>query len=121
MSHSELVALAQILDDWIAPALSVPAIYLFGSRVRGDHRPDSDVDVRLFLNEWKALDAPSLRWWEEQNKTDFDVVKARLPGPLAIHREQSDEADPDIRKGIATPVLVVGRVVCVWTPPRART
>jgi hypothetical protein len=46
-------------------------------------------------------------------------VKSRLPGQLAIHREQSDEADAAIRRGIVSPVLVVGRVVCVWTPRKA--
>lgn len=32
------------------------AVYLFGSRARGDHRPDSDADVAVFLRE--ALDDP---------------------------------------------------------------
>ncbi|HYD68441.1 nucleotidyltransferase domain-containing protein [Azospirillum sp.] len=27
------------------------AVYLFGSRARGDHRPDSDTDVAVFLEE----------------------------------------------------------------------
>lgn len=27
------------------------AVYLFGSRARGDHRPDSDLDVAVFLDE----------------------------------------------------------------------
>jgi uncharacterized protein len=26
------------------------AVYLFGSRARGDHRPDSDLDVAIFLD-----------------------------------------------------------------------
>jgi Polymerase beta, Nucleotidyltransferase len=115
--NAELSDLAEILADWIEPAPGVPAIYLFGSRVRGDHRPDSDVDVRLFINEWKSVCYVTVQWWNEQNETDFAAVKARLPGPLAIHREQSDDADAAIRKGKASPVLVVGRVVCVWTPP----
>jgi predicted nucleotidyltransferase len=114
----QLEHLAKVLDDWLAPAPKIPSVYLFGSRVRGDHRPDSDVDVRLFLDEWSALDAASVKWWEQENASDFRALKARLPGPLAIHREQSDQADAAIRKGIADPVLVVGRVVCVWTPPR---
>jgi predicted nucleotidyltransferase len=39
--------LAEILAEWINPAPGIPAVYLFGSGVRGDHRPNSDVDVRL--------------------------------------------------------------------------
>src|SRR5439155_4441739 len=46
----ELEALAETLAEWISPAPGIPAVYLFGSRVRGDHRPDSDVDVRLHLH-----------------------------------------------------------------------
>ncbi|MDZ7842946.1 MAG: nucleotidyltransferase domain-containing protein [Gammaproteobacteria bacterium] len=29
---------------------SVKAVYLFGSRARGDHRPDSDADVAVFID-----------------------------------------------------------------------
>jgi predicted nucleotidyltransferase len=51
----ELQALAEILAEWINPAPGIPAVYLFGSRVRGDHRPNSDVDVRLYLDEGATL------------------------------------------------------------------
>lgn len=27
------------------------SLYLFGSRARGDHRPDSDIDIAVFLDE----------------------------------------------------------------------
>ena len=57
---SELRALAEVLADWIEPVLGVPALYLFGSRVRGDHRPDSDVDIRLFINQWKVIDPATM-------------------------------------------------------------
>jgi hypothetical protein len=78
--NTELSDLAEILADWIEPAPGVPAVYLFGSRVRGDHRPDSDVDVRLFLNEWRNLTTVDMEWWGEQNETDFAVLKSLLPG-----------------------------------------
>lgn len=120
MQNPELIALAKTFDDWIAPAPGIPAVYLFGSCVRGDHRPDSDVDVRLFFDQWRAVDETTTRWWLEQNESDFAALKALLPGPLSIHREQSDQVDASIRQGMAIPVLVVGRVLCVWTPPRVR-
>jgi len=115
--RDELRALAEILADWMEPAPGIPAVYLFGSRVRGDHRPDSDVDVRLFLDEWNVCHR-TREWWEAQNESGFAALKSRLPGPLAIHREQWDAADDDIRKGSENPVLVVRRVVCVWTAPK---
>jgi hypothetical protein len=41
---------------WLRSAvIDVPeTTTLFGSRVRGNHGTDSDVDVRLFLHEWKV-------------------------------------------------------------------
>jgi predicted nucleotidyltransferase len=75
----------EILAEWIEPAPRIPAIYLFGSRVRADHKPNSDIDVCLYLNEWNACDA-TIQWWAEQNASDFQAVKARLPRPLAAKR-----------------------------------
>jgi hypothetical protein len=118
--NAELLALAEVLANWIEPSPAVPAVHLFGSCVRGDHRPDSDVDVRLFLNQWKDVCRATMTWWGDQNETDFAELKSRLPGPLAIHREEWDDADVAIRKGKASPVLVFGQVVCAWTPPKAR-
>jgi hypothetical protein len=115
---TELRALAEVLAKWIEPAPTVPAVYLFGSRVRGDHRPDGDVDVRLFLNEWKDPCPATMTWRGKQNDSNFAELKSRLPGSLSIHREQWDAADEDIRQGRKDPVLTVGRVVCVWTPPQ---
>jgi predicted nucleotidyltransferase len=115
--NADLPKLASILADWADGGHGVTAVYLFGSRVRGDHRPDSDVDIRLYLEEWLS-DEATLRWWMEQNETDFAALKARLPGPLAIHREPSDDADAAIRAGMKNPVLTVRKVVCVCTPPK---
>lgn len=116
--NPDLAALACVLADWIEPAPNIPAVYLFGSRVRGDHRPDSDVDVRLFLNEWDKVDARDMTWWQEQNKTDFAALKRRLPGRLSLHIERSDHADAAILAGRKNPVMVCRRVVCVFTPPK---
>jgi predicted nucleotidyltransferase len=113
----ELRALAKILAEWIEPAPGIPAVYLFGSRVRGDHCPDSDVDVRLYLQEWNVCEN-TRQWREKQNATDFANLKALLPGPLALHREMQDAADESIRAGVKDPVLKVGRVICVCTRRR---
>jgi Polymerase beta, Nucleotidyltransferase len=112
----ELLDLVDILAGWIKPAPNIPAVYLFGSRVRGDHRPDSDVDIRLFTNEWSGLDQRDMEWWQDQNKTEFAALKAKLPGPLSVHREQSDDADLAIWAGRKAPLLTDRRVVCVITP-----
>jgi predicted nucleotidyltransferase len=63
--NSELPVLAEVIAEWLDSAWGVPIAYLFGSRVRGDHRPDSDVDLRLYINKWK-LDDATVRWWIHQ-------------------------------------------------------
>jgi predicted nucleotidyltransferase len=111
----ELQNLAETLAQWIDPVPGISTIYLFGSRVRGDHRFDSDVDVRLFVEKMKPDEATS-RWWEEQNETFFAEINGRLPGPLGLHRDTPDAADTNILSG--RQVLVVRKVICVWTPPK---
>src|ERR1700732_3137081 len=107
----ELRALAEILADW-ADQGPFSVLYLFGSRVRGDYCPNSDVDIRLFLDDvCKDANEATLRWWQDQNETDFADLKRRLPGPLAIDRETEDAADKDIRKGAMSPILAVRKVV----------
>src|SRR5262249_16933676 len=41
----ELEALAEILAEWADPPPGILNVILFGSRVRGDHKPDSDVQL----------------------------------------------------------------------------
>jgi predicted nucleotidyltransferase len=115
--NPELDALAEILARWVD---EVPGatVYLFGSRVRGDHRPESDVDVRIPLNEWDPVTNETMSWWERQNKTNFADLQARLPGPLKVHREVDDAADAEIRRAAQNPVLVRRKVICLWTPPK---
>jgi Nucleotidyltransferase domain len=109
----DLVKLAQVLADWVAEAPGVPRIYLFGSRVRGDHRPDSDVDVRICHSEW-AGDELTSQWWDAQNAEEFRTINGRLPGKLHIQASEN-VADPAIRRGAASPVYVDRKVTCVWT------
>ena len=116
----ELTALAKTLAKWLEPAGGFTA-YLFGSRVRGNHRTDSDIDVRIFLENCKP-DEAGTAWWTEQNQTDFAAVKAQLKAQLAgqlhIHRETTDAADRHILAGARNPVMTIGRLVVVLTPPK---
>jgi predicted nucleotidyltransferase len=106
---NKLKELARLLADWAAPARGI-TVYLFGSRVRGDHRPDSDVDVCF---QWEGR--PDVHWWQTNNEQDFAAIKPKLPGPLAIHPEQ----DPWWAPAVAAEVVYQDRNVrCVWLPPK---
>jgi predicted nucleotidyltransferase len=107
----ELKQLAMILADWaaLAPAAT---IYLYGSRVRGDHRPDSDVDIYI---SWGKPDDPDLEWWTKNNEQDFADINAKLPGRLQI-LEDNDPLNFKIRA--AAVVYEDRQVKCVHLPPK---
>ena len=115
MTPSEhLIDLARILGDWIAPAPSF-TIYLFGSRVRGDHRPDSDVDVVMSFGSNPGTQ--DVAWWTEVNDDLFQSIDAKLPGKLHI----LERDDPIADQVVYAPVVYRDRqVVCVWRKPKPR-
>ena len=74
----EVRDLAKIVADWSAPAPDF-TFYLFGSRVRGDHRPDSDVDLHYKLPPNPTHEATI--WWTAQNSANWTALRKALPGP----------------------------------------
>jgi predicted nucleotidyltransferase len=105
----QLKSLANILADWTAPAETV-IIYLYGSRVRGDHALDSDVDI---WPDWTGS-ATEVNWWMENNANDFANINAKLPGKLHV-LPPNDPVKDKVRFG---PVVYTDRNVrCVLLPP----
>jgi predicted nucleotidyltransferase len=108
----ELKALAAILAEWGKGRTFT--IFLFGSRVRGDHRPNSDVDIHIAWSK-SAIDKASMEWWGEVNDDEFRSINAQLPGPLQILEEQ-DPLHYEIEAG---DVIYNDRnVKCVLRPPK---
>ena len=108
----ELNVLTKTLAGW-AGRYTTLTFYVFGSRVRGDHRPNSDVDI-LFM--W--TDQPSdvdTDWWEEQNDEKFASVNLILPGKLQLQC-RDDPMEAVIIEAAQRPVLRIGNIVCVWLP-----
>jgi Polymerase beta, Nucleotidyltransferase len=58
----ELRHLAETVAQWADKTPGLRVVHLFGSRVRGDHRPDSDVDLCIFPTEL-ADDNGTASWW----------------------------------------------------------
>jgi predicted nucleotidyltransferase len=106
--NDEVKQLARALADWAADK-SV-TVFLFGSRVRGDHRPDSDVGVFV---QFGAMTEGTAVWWTEQNSEDFAGLKARLPGPLRI-LDANAPLVPSVTKGKV--VYRDRNVICVSLP-----
>jgi predicted nucleotidyltransferase len=107
-------SLAENLADWAAPTNFT--IYLFGSRVRGDHRPDSDVDVVIEFGH-QVTDA-DVEWWSENNREAFASINAVLPGRLEI-TERNSKLAHDVIASATNPVYRDRNVICVWFPPKS--
>lgn len=105
--------LATIIADWSAPAPDF-TFYVFGSRVRGDHRADSDIDLycKLPVNP----DPKSTLWWTSENCGNFSSLQQALPGPIKW-LERHSSVCTQVEQG-----KVVHRernVVCIWLPAKA--
>lgn len=108
----ELKDLTATLADWASSAPSM-TIYLFGSRVRGDHRPESDVDVSVQFGRFTPTEEGE--WWVMNNQEDFASINQRLPGKLHI-LEYNDPVTQKILAAAKEPVHFDRNVVCVWMP-----
>ena len=112
IERTDLVELARTLAEWVAPAPSV-TIYLFGSRVRGDHRSDSDVDIVVRFGT--SPTTADVTWWSSVNADLFASINARLPGPLQI----LENDDHLVQEVLSAPEVYRDRqVTCVWRNPK---
>lgn len=119
----ELERIATVIAGWAAE-LPIRRAFVFGSRVRGDHRPDSDLDVAIELYRCAELGClpdsgtALTERWTKQNGEDFSGLKLALGIPLSLHADADDAVWPSIRDGARSPVIEVGIVAVVVTPPK---
>lgn len=111
IATKSLETLARILAEWATPATGT-RLYLYGSRVRGDHRPTSDVDICI---DWGSVADADVKWWAENNEEDFISINSRLPG----HLEIIEINDPLCATIMRAPRVHQDRnVYCVLMPPK---
>jgi predicted nucleotidyltransferase len=91
---------APLVSHWASGQSKIGQVWFFGSRVRGTHRADSDLDVAIVMNdpsrskgdrfgEWIALSAE----WERQ-------IQALVEVPIDL-----DVGDPDISTEVVAPAI----------------
>ena len=111
-----LKELAAVVAEWVDGQPVIKNAFLFGSRTRGDYNNDSDVDLYIEFVDFPV--EQDMRRWATENDVGFVNFKAKLPGRLSLHTRPDDAALPQIRKGSHSPILSVGKVICVVTPQR---
>jgi hypothetical protein len=80
---NDLKKLARTLADWAA-GKSI-TVFLFGSRVRGDHRPDSDVDIFV---QGGAMIPETAVWLDSAECGGFCQPQSQAAGPVENSRHQ---------------------------------
>ena len=80
----------------------IERVVLFGSRARGDFRPDSDYDVAVFLKDYRSFGAESKRLAEIEVDLLYDTGALIGAMPLAegAYRERTSFMAEIRRDGI---------------------
>lgn len=114
---ADLKSLANVIAQWADQRPAVEQVYIFGSHVRGDARPDSDLDLAIDFVQNLTTEATSD--WTQHSQVVGEKLKAALGGTqVSLHTKKDDAAWPAIRKAARDPVLIVGKVICCETPPK---
>ncbi len=69
----------------------VKRVVLYGSRARGDHRPDSDYDIAVFLEDYADFgqEAGTLAKIETKILDETGAVINALPFPVGAYQERT--------------------------------
>lgn len=80
----------------------IERVVLFGSRARGDARPDSDYDVAVFLDDFKnfGLESERLAEIETDVLDEMGAVITTLPFEAGAYRNQTGLMHELRREGI---------------------
>jgi len=98
--------LNEIIHKWASDLDFRIKVYLFGSRLKGTHRPDSDLDLAIeFLDSWHDA---ALLWFDYHEQWQRELSK--IIG-LKVHLELYDKGNQSIR------AYVNGKAVIIFESP----
>ncbi|MEL7536987.1 MAG: nucleotidyltransferase domain-containing protein [Pseudomonadota bacterium] len=74
----ETAKIADVLCSWAEAQPLIREVYIFGSRARDEHRPDSDIDVAVKVNK-AAGDYDEYTTWVFESDRLEETLAALLP------------------------------------------
>lgn len=87
-----------IVRAWASTIPEITHAYVFGSRARGDYRPESDLDIAIRLQARGRDPSPSVTWFGEGDKWERQL-QSMLPVRLDL-QSLDDIETPDIKRSI---------------------
>lgn len=101
-----LEELATIVRGWAAKHSRVSKVYLFGSRVKGTNREDSDLDVAIELLTPKGNLGGFCDWAElaDELRASLSVV---LPVALDLTQYENSQDTPTVHAALSAASLMI--------------
>lgn len=106
----DLEAIKAAVAAWGAGKPLVKRVFIFGSRARGDHRPDSDLDVAAELDpveiEGEDDSGGAATWmWEAQGWRG--ELQALFPFPVQLEQYLENGDAPTVLSGVERSSILV--------------
>lgn len=102
-------AMATAVAKWAGTEPLIRKAYLFGSRVRGDHRSDSDLDVAVEIVILEGDSDPFTTWVFEKQRLKISITGI-VPVPIDLDWYGGEIETPRMHQAIRESSVVVYEV-----------
>jgi predicted nucleotidyltransferase len=101
----EIEQLRALVAQWAASQPIVTCAHIYGSRVRGSHREDSDLDVAIEIAPLPG-DSSALATWISEASHLAGSLARLLPVPIDLEWYGGEFETPTVHRGLAAGSLV---------------
>lgn len=103
---SELERAVGIIVEWVGRQPLIRRVFIYGSRVRGTQRPDSDLDVALEFDRG-TYDGNCLATWICKAKSWRAELQPKLPWTLHLEWHDPSGGTPHVAQGLEESSMLV--------------
>lgn len=98
----EIPQIGDVVSNWARGKPLIKRVYLFGSRVRGDHKPTSDLDIAVELDRSAFTgsdETGGLATWMFESEAWRNELKVLIPLEIQLVRYHPAQT-PTVNRGI---------------------